>query len=206
VSIEPIQLILIAIFLLVAFPVHEFAHAAVANMQGDATAKLFGRMTAQPLVHFDPVGGLMTIVSVLLGGFLFGWAKPTPVNTRTCATGATARFGRPRGPLSTWSWPCSRRSCSGCCSPRTPSCRTSSGGALPVRVFQRGAGDLQPDPDPPLDGSVLLFRLLSPRRAWSCARSSPSTASFVLIAFILLLSRPLAGVYLRVCADFLVGA
>src|SRR5262245_48984479 len=38
-------------------------------------------MTLNPIVHFDPIGGLMTILSVVLGGFLIGWAKPTPVNT-----------------------------------------------------------------------------------------------------------------------------
>ena len=76
-----LNIVMIAIFLGIAFPVHEFAHAWVAYLRGDATAKLFGRMTLNPIVHFDPVGGVMTIVSVFLGGFLFGWAKPTPVNT-----------------------------------------------------------------------------------------------------------------------------
>ena len=76
----PLNLVMIAIFLGVAFPVHEFAHAFVAYVRGDATAKLFGRMTLNPVVHFDPVGGLMTVVSIFLGGFLIGWAKPTPVN------------------------------------------------------------------------------------------------------------------------------
>ena len=47
----------IAIILLVAFPVHEFAHAWVAYRLGDATAKLFGRLTLNPIVHFDPIGG-----------------------------------------------------------------------------------------------------------------------------------------------------
>ena len=88
---------MIAIFLGVAFPVHEFAHAPVAYMRGDATAKLFGRLTLNPIVHFDPVGGLMTVVSIFLGGFLFGWAKPTPVNTTNLATGATTRCW--------WRWP-----------------------------------------------------------------------------------------------------
>ena len=49
--------ILVAIFLVVAFPVHEFAHAWAAYLQGDATAKLFGRLTLNPVVHFDPLGG-----------------------------------------------------------------------------------------------------------------------------------------------------
>ena len=77
---SPDKLILIAIFLLVGFPVHEFAHALVAYRLGDATAKLFGRLTLNPIAHFDPIGGLLLVVSVLGGGFVFGWAKPTPVN------------------------------------------------------------------------------------------------------------------------------
>jgi Zn-dependent protease len=71
---------LVAIFLLVAYPVHEFAHAWAAYMQGDATAKLFGRLTLNPIVHFDPIGGTLTAVSLLFSPILFGWAKPTPVN------------------------------------------------------------------------------------------------------------------------------
>ena len=59
---EPVlAVILVAIFLLVAYPVHEFAHAWAAYMQGDATAKLFGRLTLNPIVHFDPVGGTLSL-------------------------------------------------------------------------------------------------------------------------------------------------
>ena len=68
--ISPEQFILIAIFLLVGFPVHEFAHAYVAYRQGDATAKMFGRLTLNPIVHFDPIGGLFLIVSVLVPLFI----------------------------------------------------------------------------------------------------------------------------------------
>lgn len=74
------QIAVLAIFLLIAFPVHEFAHAWTAYQLGDATAKMFGRLTLNPIKHFDPFGGLMLIVSVIFGGILFGWAKPTPVN------------------------------------------------------------------------------------------------------------------------------
>ena len=80
-SIDASTIILIAIFLLVAFPVHEFAHAFVAYRLGDGTAKMFGRLTLNPVVHFDPLGGLFLVITALLGiGLLFGWAKPTPVN------------------------------------------------------------------------------------------------------------------------------
>jgi len=72
--------IVVAIFLLVAFPVHEFSHAWVAYRLGDSTARWQGRLTLNPLVHFDPAGGTLLAISVLFLGFGFGWAKPTPVN------------------------------------------------------------------------------------------------------------------------------
>ncbi len=75
-------LIVIAIMLLVGFPVHEFAHALAAYRLGDGTAKLFGRLTLNPIVHFDPIGGTMLVLTMLVskGAFGFGMAKPTPVN------------------------------------------------------------------------------------------------------------------------------
>lgn len=57
-------------------PIHEFAHAYVANKLGDNTARLSGRMTMNPLAHIDPMGALMMI---LVG---FGYAKSVPVNMR----------------------------------------------------------------------------------------------------------------------------
>ncbi len=72
--------ILVAIFLLLAFPIHEFAHAFAAYQLGDGTAKMFGRLTLNPIVHFDPLGGVLLAISAIGGGLLFGWAKPTPVN------------------------------------------------------------------------------------------------------------------------------
>ena len=72
--------IVVAIFLLIAFPVHEFSHAWVAYRLGDSTARWQGRLSLNPIVHFDPLGGTLLAISVLLLGFGFGWAKPTPVN------------------------------------------------------------------------------------------------------------------------------
>ena len=57
-------------------PVHECAHAFVANKLGDGTARLSGRMTLNPMKHIDPIGALMII---LVG---FGYTKPVPVNPR----------------------------------------------------------------------------------------------------------------------------
>jgi Zn-dependent protease len=78
-------IIVVALMLLIAFPVHEFAHALAAYRLGDGTAKLFGRLTINPISHFDRVGGTILALTVLgsaaMGSlFGFGWAKPTPVN------------------------------------------------------------------------------------------------------------------------------
>ena len=78
--------------LLVGLPVHEFSHALAAYRLGDGTAKLFGRLTLNPIAHFDPVGGtllaLTFIGSAATGNALgFGWAKPTPVNPLNLAGG-----------------------------------------------------------------------------------------------------------------------
>lgn len=69
------ELLLARIFtLVIAFTVHEFAHAWTANQLGDDTPRLAGRLTLNPLAHLDILGSLMLV----LAGF--GWAKPVPVN------------------------------------------------------------------------------------------------------------------------------
>ncbi|MBD8070054.1 site-2 protease family protein [Bacillus sp. PS06] len=64
----------VVISLLIAFTVHEFAHAFVAYKFGDPTAQKQGRLTLNPIAHIDPIG---TILIFIAG---FGWAKPVPVN------------------------------------------------------------------------------------------------------------------------------
>jgi Zn-dependent protease len=75
-------LLAVGIMLLVGFPVHEFSHALAAYRLGDSTARWQGRLTLNPIVHFDTIGGLLLVISALLsrGTFFFGYAKPTPVN------------------------------------------------------------------------------------------------------------------------------
>lgn len=70
-----------ALPVLFAITLHEAAHAYAARKYGDATAYMMGRMSLNPLKHIDPVGTiLIPLLAVTLGGFLFGWAKPVPVN------------------------------------------------------------------------------------------------------------------------------
>ena len=86
-NLDPATIIIIAAFLLFAFPVHEFCHALAAYRLGDSTAKYYGRLTLNPIVHFDPIGGGLLALTALFGGFIFGWAKPTPVNPLNIAGG-----------------------------------------------------------------------------------------------------------------------
>lgn len=74
------NLVAVAVIILVAFPVHEFSHALAAYRLGDSTARYQGRLTLNPIVHFDPLGGALLAISAVVGGFFIGWAKPTPVN------------------------------------------------------------------------------------------------------------------------------
>ena len=70
--------------LLFSLSVHESAHAAAALRMGDDTALRMGRVTLNPLAHIDPIGTIVVpvVMALLLGGMMFGWAKPVPVNTR----------------------------------------------------------------------------------------------------------------------------
>ncbi|MDZ4202720.1 MAG: site-2 protease family protein [Gallionella sp.] len=72
---------LAAIPVLFAITLHEAAHGYVARHFGDMTAYQQGRISLNPLRHIDPVGTLLVpLLTLFVGGILFGWAKPVPVN------------------------------------------------------------------------------------------------------------------------------
>lgn len=192
--IDPERIVLIGIFLLVGFPVHEFAHAASAYLLGDATAKHFGRLTLNPAAHFDPLGGLMLVLSVLLGGFVIGWAKPTPVNP------ANLRDRRNGEVVVALAGPASNLV-------------MAALGALVVR-FLVGLDIAVPGavgtililfvfynvalmvfnliPVPPLDGSTLLFRVLDPRTAWQVRPFLTQYGFLIILVFVFTAGRPIA--------------
>lgn len=69
-----------ALPVLFAITVHEVAHGWMAKQLGDPTAEMLGRLTLNPIKHVDPIGTLLVPgILLLLGGFIFGWAKPVPV-------------------------------------------------------------------------------------------------------------------------------
>ncbi|BDZ73532.1 MAG: site-2 protease family protein [Methylophaga sp.] len=75
------KIIIWAIPVLFAITVHEVAHGWVALKLGDRTAQMLGRLTLNPFKHIDPIGTVLVPgLLLLLGGFVFGWAKPVPVS------------------------------------------------------------------------------------------------------------------------------
>ena len=94
ISVALVKISYLAIPVLSAITLHEAAHGYVARHFGDMTAYQAGRISLNPLRHIDPVGTvLVPLMMFLTAGFLFGWAKPVPVN-----------FGRLRRPKQDMLW------------------------------------------------------------------------------------------------------
>jgi len=90
-SIDPVEVTILLVTFVIAITVHEFMHAWTAFMLGDDTARLLGRISLNPVVHFDPIGFLMFIL-IVLGFPAIAWGKPVPVNTYRLRP--LGRFGR----------------------------------------------------------------------------------------------------------------
>jgi Zn-dependent protease len=189
------SLIAAAIILLVSFPVHECAHAYAAYRLGDGTAKLFGRLTLNPIVHFDPIGGLLLIASSLTGVGI-GWAKPTPVNP------ANLRGGSDSEGIVAFAGPASNLV-------------LAAIGAIPLRIVLAtnptpllfilfepvSLSNIMPKvlfyfvlinialmlfnlvPVPPLDGSKVLFSMMNPRQVMQW-RPTLEQYGFILLIFV----------------------
>jgi len=84
--------LLVLAVLVVSITFHEFMHAWSANELGDSTAKRMGRLSLNPIVHFDPLGALM-IVFMTISGVGIGWGKPVPVNPHNLRGNARASMG-----------------------------------------------------------------------------------------------------------------
>ncbi len=79
------DLLILLPVLLFSVVIHEVAHALVAKWEGDDTAHRLGRITLNPIPHLDPVGSIavpLLMFFLFPGGFIFGWAKPVPVDPR----------------------------------------------------------------------------------------------------------------------------
>jgi Zn-dependent protease len=98
---SPQEIAAFLLSLLIAIDVHEFAHAWMANDLGDPTARYYGRLSLNPLVHLDPMGTMMMLFSIVYG-FGIGWGKPVPVNPMYLRKGPRVGMGMvaAAGPLS----------------------------------------------------------------------------------------------------------
>jgi len=83
-NLTPFQFFLIAIIpILFAIVLHEVAHGWTAYKLGDRTAMMLGRLSLNPIKHIDPIGTILVpILLYLTVGFVFGWAKPVPIDWR----------------------------------------------------------------------------------------------------------------------------
>jgi Zn-dependent protease len=78
-NVDPIQFACIAFIIFFAIGLHEYAHCKVADMAGDPTPRIYGRVTLNLTKHFDPMGTVMMFISAL-SGYGLGWGKPAPIN------------------------------------------------------------------------------------------------------------------------------
>jgi Zn-dependent protease len=189
------KVIVVAIMLLVGFPVHEFAHALAAYRLGDSTARFMGRLTLNPVAHFDPLGGILLAITFIGSSFGFGWAKPTPVNPSNLEGGRRGEaIVAIAGPIS--------------------NLVLAIAAALPLRYLLANP-DLARQlpsvviqvlilfvfinlvlmvfnlfPIPPLDGSKVLFAFLPPQVAW---RYRPMLEQYGFILLLLVFFLPPGG-------------
>src|SRR5262245_28173807 len=179
--------------LLIGLPVHEFSHALAAFRLGDGTAKMFGRLSLNPIVHFDPVGGTLLALTFIGSAFTgtalgFGWAKPTPVNPLNLDGGRRGEALVAAGPISNFV--------------------LAALAALPLRYLVDNPEILPLDsmpvlvlfyfvqinlllmifnfiPIPPLDGSKVLFAFLDRRTEYQVRPFLEQYGFFILLALLL---------------------
>ncbi|MBP3730111.1 MAG: site-2 protease family protein [Mailhella sp.] len=82
ISSQLMHLVVVFLPFLLGIILHEISHGFAALKCGDPTARMMGRLTLNPLPHIDPVGLGCFVVTSLFTPFVFGWAKPVPVNPR----------------------------------------------------------------------------------------------------------------------------
>lgn len=170
-----------------AITVHEAAHGYAAKFFGDMTAYKMGRISLNPARHIDPVGTvLVPALALLIGGMLFGWAKPVPVN-----------FGRLRNPKKDMLWVAAagpgvnllmailwvlliRFSVILPDSYALPAALMGAAGVMINTVLMV----LNLLPLPPLDGGRIVVSLLPNRMAWQFAKIEPY-GFFILLALML---------------------
>ena len=209
---------LYAVPVVFAITLHEAAHGYVARMFGDDTAYMLGRVTLNPLKHIDPVGTVIVPLALLLlsklaggPGFLFGWAKPVPVNFGNlrhpkrdmlwvAAAGPAANF------VMALAWAVALRLSTNDAASASDGLRLMSDAGVQFNVLLMVLNLL---PIPPLDGGRIAVSLLPHSLAAGYARLEPF--GFMIIIVLLATNAlfwviaPFVGIVLRLLQT-LVGA
>jgi len=202
-------IVLWAVPVVFAITLHEAAHGYVAKLFGDRTAEMLGRITLNPIKHIDPVGtilvpGLLLLTAKMMGGapFIFGWAKPVPVN-----------FGNLRHPKRDMIWVAGAGPLANFAmaffwallmQAAEPSGMWASDGLL--QMAQIGISinlmlmALNLLPLPPLDGGRIAVGLLPGRASYALSRLEPY-GFFVILALLLI-----PGALNRLLAPIISGA
>jgi Zn-dependent protease len=196
-------IVLWAVPVIFAITLHEAAHGYVARRFGDHTAEMLGRITLNPLRHIDPVGTVLVPAMLYLTAgpqFVFGWAKPVPVN-----------FGNLRhpkrdmlwvaaaGPLANFAmaflWTIVLRLALGEVSAASQGLALMARIGISVNLVLMALNLL---PIPPLDGGRIAVSLLPGRLSAAFARVEP----FGFLVIVVLMFTPLLGTLIRPVRDF----
>jgi Zn-dependent protease len=164
-----------AIPLIFAITLHEAAHGYVARLFGDPTAAQLGRITLNPIKHIDPVGTILipALLFITKAGFLFGWAKPVPVD-----------FSRLRHPKQDMLWVAAAgpganlvMALAWAALLKLAIILPGNAYSLPLAEMARAGIEVNAVlmllnllPIPPLDGGRIAVSLLPPALAWRFAR------------------------------------
>ena len=196
-----------AIPVLLAITLHEAAHGYVARHFGDPTAYLAGRISLNPLRHVDPVGTILVPALILLfskGGFLFGWAKPVPVD-----------FSRLRNPKRDMLWVAAAGPGTNLLMAVGWAILLKLAIVLPETVYSLPFAEMARAgikvnailmllnllPIPPLDGGRIAVSLLPHHLAWQFSKLEPyGLAILLVLLFTDILGRilgPLLGIFFR---------
>lgn len=191
-----------AIPLLFAITLHEVAHGWVASWFGDQTARLSGRLSLNPLKHIDPIGTvLLPLLMLIVSNFIFGWAKPVPVDPRNLHhPRRDMAFVAVAGPLSNLAmaffW--------GIVAKGGMLLEQNGNGWMGIPIVYMGTagiminvvlGVLNLIPIPPLDGGKVLMSILPARAAYRFSFLEP-------YGFLILLLLLFSGILSRVIAPF----
>lgn len=184
--------------LIFAITLHEVAHGYVASLCGDQTARFSGRLSINPIKHIDLVGTIIVpLLMLLVGNFIFGWAKPVPVDPRNLRhprrdMALVAMAGPVSNLLMALFWGLIAKG---------GMMLTENGNAwLGAPLNYMGIGGIMINvvlavlnliPLPPLDGSKVLASVLSPRAAYHYNMIEP-------YGFIILILLLMTGVLSRI--------